>query len=228
MGFSLSGALQGGVTGFLVGGPVGALAGAGLGGLVGGQADDAREDAARDAARGEQLAIDESRRQFDLSRQDLLPFLERGNQAGEQAFTQLNDPNFRQNLQDQAGKQAGRFASAGGFLGGGKFAKDIVRGTAGVESNRINQLLALSGAGQNAGGSLANLGQNTASRVGGGLRNIGGIQAGSRIGKANSLDNLLNTATSLAPLLGGGLPRNRLIGAGGRLPGESFLNTPSF
>ena len=211
MGFSLSGALSGGLTGFLVGGPAGALGGAALGGFAGGEADDQRQAAADAAARGQQASIAEQRRQFDITQQNLQPFLEGGQKAQNMLFDLFGgggDPLLQRQLQgnlDMALKSAQRRGSAGGYLGTGQFIKDATRGLAGtqsaLENQRINQLLALRGGGQSAGVSLGTFGANTAQNIGQGLTNIGGINAGLNIGKANSIDNMINQAAFAAPFL---------------------------
>ena len=205
MGFSLSGALSGGIGGFLAGGPWGGLAGAALGGFAGGEAEDQRQAAADAAARGQQASIAESRRQFDITRQDLAPFLERGNIAGQRVLDLLNQPSPLPGLQDLATKQALRRGSVAGNVGTGAFVKDLTRGLADVQqgftNQRINQLLALSGRGQSAGTNLGTFGANMAQNVGQGMVNIGNTQAGLNIGRANSIDNLLNQAAYAAPFI---------------------------
>jgi hypothetical protein len=202
MGFSLGGALKGGLGGFLVGGPAGAFAGAALGGIAGGEAEDTRKDALRAANQGSQAAIAEKRRQFDLTRGDLLPFLEGGQQAQGKIFDLLaggSDPL----LQAQAGlaeKAAGRRASVLGG-GAGTFQKDVLRGVSNLTNQRINQLLALRAGGQSAGTSLGSFGANAATGIGRNLQNIGQSTAGYNIGKANSIDNLLNQAAYAAPFI---------------------------
>jgi len=211
MGFSLSGALTGGLGGFLAGGPIGGLIGAGLGGFAGGEADAQRQAAADAAARGQQASIAEQRRQFDITQENLQPFLQGGQEAQNMLFNIFGgggDPLLQRQLQgnlDMALKAAQRRGSAGGYLGTGQFVKDATRGLAGTQANlenqRINQLLALRGGGQSAGVSLGNFGQTTAQNVGQGLTNIGGLQAGLNIGKANSIDNMLNQAAFAAPFI---------------------------
>ena len=214
MGFSLGGSLKSAFKGAVLG-PLGSVNTGLLGGagITGGQifGGDARNEAARIAAEAQQKAIDEQRRQFDLSRGDILPFLQGGLQAQSQLqdifsgkTNATNDPLMQQQLA-LAGKQAGRFASAGGSLGTGAYNKDLLRGTANVFNNRINQLLALRSGGQSAAGTLGSLGQATAANVGQGLQNLGNIQAAPYLGKANTIDNLLQTAlgAGIGGLMGG-------------------------
>jgi hypothetical protein len=163
------------------------------------KSNDYRDTAAELAAQGQQAGIDELARQFNLTREDLLPFLQGGLRAQTQIEDLLsgkadfaNDPLLNQQL-DLAGKQAGRFASAGGYLGGGQFSKDLLRGTSGVFDNRINQLLALRSGGQAAGQSIGSFGANTAGQTARLLGNIGNIQAAPYLSKANTIDQLLNT-----------------------------------
>lgn len=232
MAFSLEGAVSGGLSSFLVtGNPLIAAGGAVLAGIAGGKADGLRRDAAGNVIAGNNAAIAENQRQFDLTRADTAPFLENSINAQNQALDILGNPIDENELFDLAGKQAGRFASAGGTLGTGTFKKDLFRGVADVRSNlrnnRISQLLQISGSGPAVAGIRANAGAGTAGRIGSALQNSGDVSAGLDIGRANSIDNLINVGTSLLPFLNSGnnssvLPRNRRIGAGGRLPGESF------
>ena len=203
MGFSLGGALQGGLGGFLAGGPIGGIAGGLLGGIAGGKAEDQRAAAAGAATRGQQAAIAEQRRQFDITQQNLQPFLEGGQQAQSRIFDLLaggTDP-LLQAQQSMATKAALRRGSAAGNLGTGAFVKDLARGLAGTTNQRINQLLALRSGGQAAGQSLGGFGTQTAGAVGQGLVNIGQTQAGLNLGRANSIDNLLNQAAYAAPFI---------------------------
>lgn len=194
MGFSLSDITDnlGAIGGALIGGIPGAIVGSGVDGFSSG-----RSDAARAGIEGQLAGINELRRQYDLTRGDLLPSIEAGNRArsqiedilaGKVDFSQ--DP-LLQNQFSQAAKGAGRFASAGGTLGTGGYNKNLLRGTQEVINSRINQLLGLAGAGQNAATSAGGLGANTASQIAGSQGQIGQLQAAPYLSRANTLDQLL-------------------------------------
>lgn len=204
MGFSLGGALQGALGGFVSGGgALGAIGGGLLGGFAGGEAEAQRAAAAGAATRGEQARIDELKRQFGATEQYLQPFLQGGVQGQSRIFDLLQggtDP-LLQSQQDLATKAALRRGSAAGNLGTGAFVKDLTRGLADVTNQRINQLLSLRSGGIAAGQALGGFGQNLASNVGKGLINIGETKAGLNLGRANSIDQLLNQAAYAAPFL---------------------------
>ena len=196
MSFSISGLLSGGI----------------VGGLIEGRAEDLQERAAEQSLQGQRESIAESRRQFDLTREDLLPFITGGVEGQNMLLsilrgeTDISQDPATQNMLNLAGKQAGRFASARGSLGTGSFMKDLLRGVNDVYQNKVNNLLAVSGRGQNAAGASGQFGAQVAGNIGNRLAQMGDIRAGLNIGRANNLTNALNNLFSLgAAAYGGGM-----------------------
>lgn len=156
------------------------------------------KDAAKAANKGSDAAIAEQRRQFDLTRGDLLPFLEGGKEGLNMLLPLLrgeinpeNDPFLSSEL-NLANKAAGRAASASGRIGSGSYNKDLLRGTSGVLQNRIAQLMGLAGAGQSAGTSIGGFGANSSNAISGYLQDKGLNNAGVSLGRANTVQNILN------------------------------------
>lgn len=155
------------------------------GGLIGNALSNRGARRGADAAAEAQFAaIDEQRRQYDQSREDMQPWL----QAGTGALGRLtalssgdmsgfyNDPSYAF-TRDQGLQSLERGASArGGMYSGGADA-DRMKFASGLASqeygNHWNRLAGLAGVGQTAAGGLASLGQSMASNVGNAYGNIG-------------------------------------------------------
>jgi len=118
------------------------------------------------AARGNDNTLNtqvgESRRQYNQTRADFAPFLKTGVKSNalldnlllEGNISSLqNDPLIQSQLEN-ANQSSNRSAAARGRLGSGANSLDLLRRSGGVYDNRINQLLTLSGRGQNAAGSV--------------------------------------------------------------------------
>lgn len=107
------GTIGGGAVGFLVGGPTGAAIGAGIGSGL--DTANAAGDAAALAAGGAQAGLGETRRQFNVTQQNLQPFLEAA--TGTPTFEERETGRFRAFTPEEA--QAARAASTTGLIGPG-------------------------------------------------------------------------------------------------------------
>lgn len=167
--------------------------------------------------RAAQMAVEEQRRQFDITREDLQPFLQAGTGAlaQQQALLGLSGPEAAQAAMAQFQESPGqkflrerqerallRNQAAIGGLGGGNVRTALQEQAAGIAATQFgdfqNQLAALSGTGQTTGTSLGQFGSQAAS-------NIGNIQTGT----AANVANLLGTAG--AARASGILGRNEAI-----------------
>lgn len=172
--------------------------GVGAATLIGGaiQADSA-EDAGNAAAQGGQLSIAEQRRQFDLSRQDQLPFLEAGydalrlqNQAlkGDWSGFQ-NSPDYAYAYQQGMQGLDRSAAARGGFMGGGADADRIALGQ-GLASQNFNnywdRLAGRAGQGQSSAQNLGALGGQYATNIGNTYQDIGNTRASSYMAQGNA------------------------------------------
>lgn len=167
----------------------GMVAGAAAG-LVGNALSNRSSRRGADAAAGAQYAaIDEQRRQYDQTREDMAPWLSAGRNALTGLQGLLSDPN---SIQDSnayqwrfgQGLQAlDRSAAAGSALGSGGHSADLLRFGQGLASQEYgdqwNRLAGLAGVGQTTASSLGSLGANMAGNVGNALGNIGNIRQSS-------------------------------------------------
>lgn len=171
-----------------------------IGGWLGNKGN---EDAAEAANKGTQAGIDEQRRQFDLTRQDQMLWLNAGRDALGQmgrlnsgdfsAFTQSPDYQFAQ----QQGLQAmDRSAASRGSLFSGGHSADLLKFGQGLASQNYNtyynRLASLAGVGQTAANNLGSFGQNSANS----LANLYGAQGANRAtsyaNRANIWGNTMN------------------------------------
>jgi len=192
-----------------------------MGGLVDGilGGDDAAGDAAAVQARATREATAEQRRQFDLTRDDLSPFLQAGTGAltQEQALLGLSGQQAQQRAIDefslrpdqqfirQQGEQAlVRNAAATGGLGGGNVLKELQtfgQGTASQAlSEQLNRLSALRTGGQSTGTSLGAFGAQSASNIGSNIIAGGQAQASGILGAQQANAGLAETAIGLGSL----------------------------
>lgn len=149
---------------------------------------------------GNQAAIDEQRRQYDLSRQDQMPWLQAGQNALglQQQFLSgdygaaLSSPFYAATLQEGfKGLDAGA-AADGNLWGGGTDADRIQFGQNAASSqlgNYYNALAGMSGTGQNTAGNLGQLGANAAGQIGGYQNATGQAQASAYANSANAWSN---------------------------------------
>lgn len=159
----------------------------------------AAQGAANAAADGQQLAIAEQQRQFDLTRQDMQPWMQAGQNALGQmqalnagdfsSFTQSPDYQF---ALDQGLQGLDRSAAARGSLNTGGHSADVLGYAQGLASqnygNFYNRLAGLANVGQTTATSLGQFGANAASNIGNAYGNIGNARASSyqARGDANS------------------------------------------
>jgi len=136
------------------------------------------------AAKGESASLEESQRQFDLTREDFRPFQEAGTAAlGQQqaliglsgieaqqaAFDTLEASPGQQFLRDRAQKNLVRNASAIGGLGGGNVRSALVQQGVGFAQqdlqNQFGRLGQLAGQGQTATANVAQIGGNISQNI---------------------------------------------------------------
>lgn len=199
-----------------------------VGGISANQQAGAAEDAANAQIQASQQATAEQARQFDLTRQDMAPWLQRGQWAlGEQQdFLQgdyadaFKSPFYRASLEEGfKGLDAGA-ASRGNLWGGGTDADRIALGQ-NLASNQLqtyyNALAGLSNTGQTTAGQLGQFGSNYADAVGRNALNAGNARASSYNNQANAWGNfsnqLVGTANQFAGMYNNGAFNN--VGWGG-------------
>lgn len=150
-------------------------------------------------------ATEEQRRQFDLSRQDQLPFLQAGQDALRRqqaalggdfsAFQASPDYAFTREQSLEALQRGA--AARGGFMGGGADA-DRLQLASGLASQQFgnywNRLANLAGQGQSTATNLGALGQNLATNIGNNLMTGAQARASSYANTANAWNNAANTA----------------------------------
>lgn len=194
----------------------GTVAGIGTSIWSGNKQADAASDAAKLQAAGQAAALEELKRQFDLSRADQMPWLT----AGKDSLAQLSalmapggaltrkfgaadfeaDPGYQFQLAE--GEQAAnRAAAARGGYNSGRTLKELMRYGQGLasttyqdaynryntdQSNLYNRLAGIAGTGQTAATTLGNAGANYAANVGNTLTGGADAQAASRIAGANA------------------------------------------
>lgn len=139
------------------------------------------------ALKGQDAATAEQRRQYDQSREDMLPWLEAGqrslgdlerlNSGDTSSFFKSPDYQFRY---DQGLQGLSRMAAARGNFRGGATDRDIIDYNQGqatqAYSDFYNRKAGLAGVGQTQSQSLASLGQNYATNVGNIAQNTGLLQ----------------------------------------------------
>lgn len=177
-----------------------ATAGASLiGGAMSSRAANRGADAQAEAAR---LAQEEQARQYDQTRQDLMPWLNTGGWAlgQRQNFLQgdytaaLNSPDYQAALQEGF-KGLDRGAASRGNLWGGGMDADRMRLGQNLASQQIgnydNRLAGLSSTGQTAGTTLGQFGQNFGQQTGENAMNSANARASSYAAGANAWGNAL-------------------------------------
>src|SRR3990167_2683337 len=166
----------------------------GLNGLIGANAANQASDAMAGAA---DRAIEENRRQYDTSRNDLMPWLD----AGRGALGRLQDPNSftafpgyewaRNEGQRDIGNS---FAALGGAASGNalRALSEFNTGLAAQDYNNWwNREAGLAGVGQNTAVNLGSLGANSAANAGNYLTNQGEARASGVLGRTNAIQNAL-------------------------------------
>jgi hypothetical protein len=161
----------------------GAIAGAAIG-VVGNYLGNKGNERGADAAAGAQYAaIEEQRRQYDQTRQDMAPWLAAGREGLGGLQQLLANPDSIQNSTayqwrlGQGTQALDRSAAARGGLFNGGHSADLIRFGQGEASqefgNQWNRLAGLAGVGQTTASNLGSLGANMAGNIGNALGNIG-------------------------------------------------------
>lgn len=170
--------------------------------LGGGSQKKAAQKAADAQVKAAQMAIDEQRRQYDVSRGDFMPFMQAGQQAigGLSELIGLDGEAQQQTAIDalRGGPLYGSLyrngeeallqngAATGGLRGGNMqrglldFGSDVLSN---VYQNQVGNLSSVAGLGSGAIGSVAGLGQNAANQIGASLNQQGAARAGAAFTK---------------------------------------------
>jgi hypothetical protein len=188
--------------------------------ITGQDQQDALDEAAKLANAATDRATLENRRQFDLSRADLAPWLREGGRAlsaqsrllglngdSSGSLRELQSAPGYQFRRSQGQKQLeaglasrGGFGSGKSFTAGQNYAQDYVSNEYG---NRLNQLASVANTGQSTGNSLASLGSNYAQNQGNLYTNNANAQGAARISSANNKQNNLYNILSFGASLAG-------------------------
>lgn len=180
-----------------VGGAVVGLVGAGMSNRSARRGADGQAQAAAGAT-------EEQRRQFDITRQDMMPWLDAGRGAlGQQqqvlrgdysGFESSPDYLYARDSSLQALERGA--AARGGFMGGGADA-DRINLAGGLATQNLgnywNKLAGMSGTGQQTAANLGQFGANMAQQVGGNMMDAANARASSYAAQANNWNQALNT-----------------------------------
>lgn len=213
---------------------IGAAAGIGGSLLAGGAAKSAANKAAEAQTQAAQIAADEQRRQFDLTRSDNAPWLAAGQQAlgGQLGLLGLNGADAQQGaitaLQgsplyqslDRIGTEGLlQNASATGGLRGGNTESSLYNNRSDLLAKIIQQQFAnlggISGTGNQTAGLLGQLGQNNAQAIGQLQVGAGNAQAGNYLAAGNANANTFNQLGASLGGLGGLLGSSGIFGGSG-------------
>jgi hypothetical protein len=187
--------------------PWGAVAAAVVGAYSASQSNKAAKKGADGQAAASQAAIDEQRRQFDLTRSDQAPWLAAGTDAlGKQgAFLNgdwsgfMNSPDYKYALSQGLDTIDHRAAANGGLFGGGN-TRDAIRFGSGLATqnadNYWSKLAGLSGTGSQTAQNLGALGANMAT-------NIGNQYTNAANARASAYGQVANNNSQFAAGLGG-------------------------
>lgn len=185
-----------GVTGAIIGG-VATLGGAAI-------ASSGARDAARAQQQGVDASVEEQRRQYDLTRQDMEPW----RQAGINALARLQDPNAftsdpgYQYALDQSQQAIERSAAARGGLASGNTLTALQRNAIGLADqnygNWWNRQAGLAGVGQSATNQLAGFGAQTSANIGNAFMTGGNARASGIANSSNAWGNAFGTIGGIA------------------------------
>lgn len=179
---------------------VASVGGALVSGYMGSKAGKKGADAQSDASR---FATEEQKRQFDLTRQDLQPWMIAGRNALDAQDRFLagdwsgfeNSPDYKFTL-DQGMKGLDRSAAARGALFSGGADADRIALGQGLAAQQAgtywNRLSGLSGTGQTTANQLGQYGANYANQAGDNAMNAANARASSYANSANAWGNALN------------------------------------
>ena len=192
------------------------------GAIANNQSNNAAKDAANSQQAAQQAAIDEQRRQFDLTQQNLSPYMNWGasaipllgqlNAGDYSGF--LNSPDYKSGFQQGQNAIDSSAAAKGGLFGGGHTKDSIAFGSDYANqylNGYRNSLFQQAGMGQNAAAGLGGLGANMANQIGNAYSNIGNAQANAYGTIGNN--NAQFTAGAFGTL--GNLASNYISGYGG-------------
>lgn len=165
----------------------GAVVGAAVSVVGGYMSNQSAKKGANAAADGQMASVLEQQRQYDQTRQDMMPWLD----AGRQGLNQLsllasgdmrgfyNSPEYAF-TRDQGLQSLERGAAARGGLYSGGADADRMKFASGLASqeygNHWNRLAGLAGVGQSTAQSLGGFGANAATNIGNAYGNIGNIR----------------------------------------------------
>jgi len=183
--------------------PWGIAAAAVVGAYSANQQSKAGRAGANAQERAANAATEEERRQFDLTRQDQMPFLQAGQNAVnlQQAFLAGDTSGFDKSPDytfavDQGTKALDRGATAHGNLWGGGADADRIRLGQGLATqyatNYWNKLAGMAGQGQTSATNLGGLGMGMAANIGNNLGNAAAARASSFANTANAWSNFGN------------------------------------
>lgn len=194
----------------------------------------AAEEAANAQENAANSANAEARRQFDISRQDNMPWLQAGQDAlgRQQAFLDgdwsgfQNSPDYLWSLNQGVAGLDKSAAARGGLFGGGH-SKDLTQfaqGNANQFANSYwNKLAGLSGTGQQGAQFLGGLGSNFSNQFGNNAMNAGNARASSYLAKGDTQAGYANAIGSgLGAYFGAGN-----FGTGASQPSSYGAFTPS-
>lgn len=174
----------------------GAVVAAGVGLYGAKKQGDAAKDAARAQQQGTDAQIAEQRRQYDLSRQDQMPWMQAGWDAldRQQRFLDgdygeaLSSPDYLARL-EWGQKGLDRGASARGNLFSGGYDADRMKFNADMATEGLNtywnRLAGRAGQGQVTASGLGSLGASMANNIGGALQNNANARASSYMQQGN-------------------------------------------
>lgn len=187
-------------------------------GIFGGS--DAAEDAGKTSAAASAASVAEQKRQFDITQQNLEPFLDAGKRSLTQqerllglsgeaeqqaAYDQFTSSPGQQFLRDRGERALLRNASAIGGLGGGNVRSALQQEGIGFAqqdfNNQFNRLAGLTGQGQQTGVQVGQLGAQTAANVGAGLQAAGQARASGILGAQQANAGLANQLISGGAML---------------------------
>lgn len=174
--------------------PWGAVAGAVIGAVASNNASNKAAGAQNSASN---KSIAEQQREYDLARQDQLPFLQAGYGALDRQNAALggdwsgfyNSPDYAYAL-NQGITASDRSAAAHGALGSGGHSADLMALGQGLATqnfgNYWNRLAGMAGQGQTSASNLGQYGMNMANQIGNAYQNAGDARASSYLQQGNN------------------------------------------
>lgn len=196
-------------------GPAGSAIGGALGGAIDG--DKAQRDANRQQQQSTQAALDEQKRQFDLTRADYAPWRETGGRALTQLESDINAPTTAADVMSDPGYQFGldqgqraldrKIATMGGRVSGAalkaaaRYGSDYGTTKYGEaysrKQDRLNRLQDLAGLGQTAVSGTTSANQRSTDMRTDLITSQGNANAAATLGRANTWGNAANQIAAL-------------------------------